>query len=50
MGDLSRPFTVEAGALGTRTILPEPYSGSADYTAALTWKASSAAERKEVSK
>ena len=50
MGDLSRPFTVDAGALGTRTISPEPYSGSADYTAALTWKASTAAEGKEVSK
>ena len=50
MGDLSRPFTVDAGVLGTKTILPEPYSGSADYTAALTWKAPSAAERKEVSK
>lgn len=38
MGDLTRPFTVDAGRSGVRTISPEPCDGIDGYTAALTWK------------
>ena len=36
MGDLAKPFTVDLGKAGTRTVTPEPLSGSRDYSAALT--------------
>jgi hypothetical protein len=38
MGDLSRPFLIDAGSCGARTLFPEPCFGPGGYTASLTWK------------
>lgn len=37
MGDLSRPFTVDAGKAGVRVIAPQPHAISPDYSAVLEW-------------
>ena len=39
MGDLSRPFTVDAGPLGVQTLKAVPESGEKDYSAVLTYVA-----------
>ena len=36
MGDLEKPFTVDLGSYGVRTIAVEPISGNDDYVARLT--------------
>lgn len=39
MGDLGRPFTVDAGPLGVQTLKAVPESGEKDYSAVLTFTA-----------
>lgn len=38
MGDLSRPFTVDAGELGAQTLMARPCEGLADYSAFLEFR------------
>lgn len=39
MGDLSRPFTIDAGPFGVREVAAVPVSGSGDYSAAIDFAA-----------